>query len=71
MYEYNETIKIKSDAPTEFYPNSFGVVISSFEVSNEEDMKKYNVSEGTTIYIIELSDSGLDITVPEFYTEKV
>lgn len=65
---WGDTVRIKSNAPTEMQPGRLAAVCGMRELENDDQAKQFKRPIGTTVLLIELSD-GHSLEIPEDLTE--
>ena len=68
-FDWGETVKIRSTAPTTFHPGQIVSVCGMTKVLSKLLSEKYKSEIGEWVYTIEYI-GGSDIEIPERYLEK-
>lgn len=64
-----DIIKIKKNAPKNFYPNNIGVICEVFQIESEKIAEKYESRINYWLYTVEFN-KGFKEIIPEEYLEQ-
>ncbi len=69
LYTWNDSVLIKSNAPSSYFPGKSAAVCGIEQVKSQELASEFEIKIGDWLYTVEFGD-GSSIEVPEIYLQE-
>lgn len=70
LFNYGDTVEVKLNAPTQFYPKAIGSISGIRQIKTEATASHFQQPPKSYLYLVELND-GNAIEIPEIYLIKL